>query len=170
MAITIATSSGRICRMAESLVETRASTERKAVTTRNQVITLTSGPRFSDVSHRGASVVVRLEMLLMMWDSIVSQTLNNDERQRQMKRCGSTAKQKARPLSEYQRDSYSNINITSQDSLMVDDGQGTLMKDTQSPAFFTLQTAVRISRIHLETLYVIVSCDSRGESRNYHPS
>ena len=48
------------------LVPSRANTERKAVMTRNQVTTLTSGPWFSGVSHSGASVVVRLEMPLIM--------------------------------------------------------------------------------------------------------
>lgn len=52
--------------MTAYLVPSRASTERKAVMTRNQVTTLTSGPWFSDVSQSGASVFVRLDMVLMM--------------------------------------------------------------------------------------------------------
>ena len=72
MASIIDTSPRLTCRTAEYLVETHASTERKAVTMRNQVITLTSGPWSSDVSHRGASVVVRLEMVLMMSRTVAS--------------------------------------------------------------------------------------------------
>lgn len=52
--------------MTAYLVPSRANTERKAVMTRNQVTTLTSGPWFSEVSQSGASVFVKLEMVLIM--------------------------------------------------------------------------------------------------------
>ena len=66
MASTIDASPRLNCRTAEYRVATHVRTDRKEVMTRNQVITLTSGPWFTVESHSGASVVVRLEMVLMM--------------------------------------------------------------------------------------------------------